>query len=358
MSFAGVSVIVDGKLVHATTSPTTASASGYHLLVVEGQSRTPEPIKSRCFIIGGHRWYIMFYPNDEHLNNNGYITLWLHLDKEEAPATETVKAQFKFSFVDETDKHKPACIHGRKLSEFEAGGNDEGREAMGKSEHLKDDSFTIRCDIVVVTEEVITTTGPTATASSLIVVPPSNMQRNFTDLLLTGEGTDVAFRVGGETFAAHRCVLAAWSTVFRALLFGPMKEGTSAMVQIDDMDAAVFKAMLGFIYGDSLPAPAVQDEDVVMLHHLLATADRYDLLRLRMMCEKKLCEHINVSTAAVILAVAEQHGCEGLKKACSEFLRCPDNLRAVLATDGFDHLCRSCPTLMKDMILGVLPPAG
>ncbi|XP_073360758.1 BTB/POZ and MATH domain-containing protein 2-like [Aegilops tauschii subsp. strangulata] len=88
---------------------------------------------------------------------------------------------------------------------------------------------------------------------------------------------------------------------------------------------------------------------------IVAAADQYDLLRLRMMCEKKLCKHINVSTVTVILALTEQHGCDWLKKACSEFLGCLDNLRAVVATDGFDHLCRSCPTLMKDIILGVLP---
>ncbi|KAB8112811.1 hypothetical protein EE612_051545, partial [Oryza sativa] len=38
-------------------------------------------------------------------------------------------------------------------------------------------------------------------------------------------GADVTFQVGGETVAAHRAVLAARSRVFRAELFGPMKEG-------------------------------------------------------------------------------------------------------------------------------------
>jgi hypothetical protein len=29
------------------------------------------------------------------------------------------------------------------------------------------------------------------------------MKQNFTDLLVAGEGTDVVFQVGGETFYAH-----------------------------------------------------------------------------------------------------------------------------------------------------------
>jgi hypothetical protein len=42
MAFAGVSVIADGKLLAGATKPiiNAGAASGYHLLVVEGYSRT------------------------------------------------------------------------------------------------------------------------------------------------------------------------------------------------------------------------------------------------------------------------------------------------------------------------------
>ncbi|GJN03221.1 hypothetical protein PR202_ga20640 [Eleusine coracana subsp. coracana] len=72
---------------------------------------------------------------------------------------------------------------------------------------------------------------------------------------------------GGETFAAHRCVLVARSPVFRAQLFGHMKESKQCMgeddvrvpIPIDDMDAEVFGALLTFIYTDSLPAEPADD---------------------------------------------------------------------------------------------------
>jgi speckle-type POZ protein len=154
----------------------------------------------------------------------------------------------------------------------------------------------------------------------------------------------------------HCSVLAARSAVLNASLFGTMKEGsTSAVVQIDDMDATVFKALLGFIYGDSLPAPAEADEqeESVLFQHLLVAADRYGLQRLKAMCEKKLREHIGANTTTTILAIEEQHRCNGLKEACYEFLRSPDNLKAVVATDGFDDLCRSCPPAMKGLVVAV-----
>jgi speckle-type POZ protein len=74
------------------------------------------------------------------------------------------------------------------------------------------------------------------------------------------------------------------------------------------------------------------------------------------MCEDKLCKYIDVGTVATILALAEQHHCHGLKKACFRFLSSPANLKVAVASDSFDHLCRSCPSAVKELIamLGTL----
>jgi speckle-type POZ protein len=80
----------------------------------------------------------------------------------------------------------------------------------------------------------------------------SDIGQHFNNLLENNVGADVTFKVGGEMFDAHRCVLAARSTVFMAQLFGPMKEGTtSSVIQIKDMDAKVFRTVLIFIYTGS-----------------------------------------------------------------------------------------------------------
>jgi speckle-type POZ protein len=152
-------------------------------------------------------------------------------------------------------------------------------------------------------------------------------------------------------------VLAARSPVFRAELFGPMKEGstTSGVNKVDDMEAPVFEAVLKFIYTDPLPPEMEEercDQDVAtMWQHLLVAADRYDLQRLRLMCEERLCQNINVRTATTTLALAEQHRCRGLKEACLEFLKCPANLKKVMAIDGLDHCC---PSVLKDLIAKLL----
>lgn len=181
-------------------------------------------------------------------------------------------------------------------------------------------------------------------------MPPSDLKQHLSGLLLTERGADVVFEAGGETFAAHRCVLAARSPVFSAELFGSMKEGnTNDLVRIDGMEAQVFKALLYFVYTDSLPEMGKEEEDA-MCQHLLVAADTYNMERMKLVCEDKLCKYINVGTVVHILALAELQHCSGLKSACIHFLSSPANLRAAMASDGFEHLSTTCPSVVKELI--------
>ncbi|WVZ50331.1 hypothetical protein U9M48_001591 [Paspalum notatum var. saurae] len=115
------------------------------------------------------------------------------------------------------------------------------------------------------------------------------------------------------------------------------------------MDPRAFGAMLHFIYTDSLPHME-EGSRRAMAHHLLVAADRYRLERLKVICEDVLRDFIDTDTAATTLALAEQHGCHRLKERCLRFLKCPGNTKAVMAKDGFDHLMRSCPSLLKEIL--------
>ncbi|XP_044438747.1 BTB/POZ and MATH domain-containing protein 1-like [Triticum aestivum] len=174
---------------------------------------------------------------------------------------------------------------------------------------------------------------PVRKVNRFIAVPPSNLHQHLGDLLISIDGADVTFRVGGESFLAHRSVLAAWSSVFRAELFGPMKESGNSLIEISDMESHVFKSLLHFIYTDSLPVPETTDvgetgRDVAMAGHLLVAADRYNIERLKLICEEKLCNLIDSDVVATSLALAEQHGLHRIKEACFEFLASPSNLEA------------------------------
>ncbi|PVH34358.1 hypothetical protein PAHAL_8G205400 [Panicum hallii] len=178
-----------------------------------------------------------------------------------------------------------------------------------------------------------------------------------------GAGADITFLVSGESIPAHRYVLAGKSAVFLRQRFIGRSGGKkmTCPVEVTDMDAASFKAMVHFIYTGTVPEfdqqrPAVAEESVAILaYRLLAAAHRYELDRLKVLCRRKLeSGAIFVDMAAETLALAEQHGYRRLKAKCISFIvQTPETLNAVLATEGYRHLEASCPSMLTELLKSV-----
>uniref|UniRef100_A0A8R7RDF1 BTB domain-containing protein n=1 Tax=Triticum urartu TaxID=4572 RepID=A0A8R7RDF1_TRIUA len=160
-----------------------------------------------------------------------------------------MEVRFSFSLVDQVEKLMPMYIRAtgetRNFSSTTSiWGNDRfmRRDALEHSADLKCDCLTICCDVVVVRNSRVDDddAGGRGHGSTKALLP--DIHQHFNSLLQNKVGADVAFQVGGETFAAHRCVLAARSTVFMAQLFGPMKEASNGVIQIKDMEPKVFTA--------------------------------------------------------------------------------------------------------------------
>ncbi|GJM84561.1 hypothetical protein PR202_ga00244 [Eleusine coracana subsp. coracana] len=354
----------------SASSVVVDSARGRHDLRIDKMSFTAgalaptgQSVASSAFTIGGHRWRVKYYPNGKSADSAGHISVYLALDEE--PATgEQVTAVFEFVLLAERrvafflKKSKAVKSVAPTRNDFSSQSRSWGYLTFAKRDSLlklpggKVDSFIIRCQIIVIngfrTEEK-GAPKPKPKVNS-VPVPPPDLHRHLGHLLETKKGTDVVFDVGGETFAAHRFVLAARSPIFGAELFSEMKEGDGdGVIRIDDMEPGVFRALLCFAYTDSLPEMKKREEDA-MYQHLLVSADRYGMERFKLMCEDKLCNDVSVHTAAIILTLAEQHHCDGLKKVCLDFVRDPANLKAIVASDGFEHLSKSCPYIKKDLL--------
>uniref|UniRef100_A0A0E0ISC1 BTB domain-containing protein n=1 Tax=Oryza nivara TaxID=4536 RepID=A0A0E0ISC1_ORYNI len=321
-----------------TTAPLSASSAivagavnGHHVLRIDGYSHTKntvrngQHVRSCMFRATGRSWIVYYYPN----GYNAESAVHGQPARRARPAGLVLPELLVHVQVQRLLRRGVQHVGGERFIR---------RDQLEQSENVRDDRLAIRFDVAVMdklrtTEEIAGGGGG--------AVPPSEMSRQFADLLASGDGADVEFRVGGETVAAHRAVLAARSRVFRAELFGPMKEGVAAngTIQVDDMDAEVFRSLLHFVYTDSLPPETgTPREGAAMAQHLIVAADR-----LKLICAERLCEHIGVATVATTLELAERHHCHGLKRACMEFLSSPTNLKAAMETDGFEQL--SCPAV-------------
>ncbi|WVZ79020.1 hypothetical protein U9M48_026648 [Paspalum notatum var. saurae] len=225
------------------------------------------------------------------------------------------------------------------------------RSYLEGSQYLKDDYFIVQCAITVLLAEK--PSDPAAAADVSPSVPSSDMHQQLGELLRrrTRVGADVTFLVAGESIRAHRSVLAARSPVFMAELFGAnMREKASPCVEVQEMEAEVFRAMLRFVYTDTVPElEELEGEQATsMAQHLLEAADRYGLMRLKRICVHKVCADIGVDTVATTLALAEQHGCSNLKATCMRFILA--NFSAVSETEGYSHLEASCPSVLTQLL--------
>ncbi|KAJ1262119.1 hypothetical protein BS78_09G083000 [Paspalum vaginatum] len=346
-----------GRLLRSGSAIVAVTESGQHLLKIDGYSHTKDvptgsDIKSRPFRVGGHNWRISYYPNGLSSAWSGYISIFLQLTND---VPDGVRTQHTFSLLDREGKPVPYFINAGKRI-FTGWGTSAfiSRDELERSAHLQDDCFTIRCDITVM-KEIQTKSIDLGKA---VEVPPSDLHGHLGGLLEAGEGADVMFEVDGKTFMAHRCVLMARSPVLHAELSGLTTEesaaaahGSVAVVRIEDMEAQDFEALLRYIYTDSLPDMKDEGGDAAaMLPDLVAAANRYQMERLRLLCEDKLCQFVNVRTVAIILAFAAEHHCQGLKEACFQFLSDTENLREVFKINGLEHLRESCPSVLEELI--------
>ncbi|XP_078150342.1 BTB/POZ and MATH domain-containing protein 2-like [Carex rostrata] len=123
-------------------------------------------------------------------------------------------------------------------------------------------------------------------------------------LLVTGDFADIIFLVKEDTFAAHRCVLAARSSVFRAELLTLEKDINMSMnslcVSVRNIDRLTFKHLLHFIYTDTLPPDFEEVTPPERYHRMFVAALRFKIEGLKLICEKKLTK---VVADAMITAI-------------------------------------------------------
>ncbi|XP_048552461.1 BTB/POZ and MATH domain-containing protein 2-like [Triticum urartu] len=325
---------------------------------IKRQTERGKYVKSTPFSVGGHDWVVWYFPNGCHTEKYeaGFISVFLALD---SAASKNVRANVGFSLFPVGKEGEPVGSYNKTTEHiFPSKGSDWGfpnfikKADLEGSVYLRKDRLRIMCDVTVVKYG--------HNANRLSLVPPSNLHQHLGDLLKSMDGADVTFHVGGESFLAHRSILAARSSVFRAELFGAMKEDAGRPIEISDMEPDVFRSLLHFIYTDSPPIRMMTNggqarRDVAMAGHLLVAADRYNIERLKLICEEKLCKLIDSDIVATSLALAEQHNSRRLKEACFQFLTSLSNLEAMMASDGYEHLKNSCPSVLKELAVSFLP---
>lgn len=179
------------------------------------------------------------------------------------------------------------------------------------------------------------------------------LTRDLRPLLTSGKGADVIFLAGGRELKAHLWVLAIRSPVVKGELCGPMTENNLQRIEISDIEAPVFGALLEYIYSNTTLLPEISEgssNSMALEKGLLVVADRYGLELLKLHCEADLAKRLEIENVGAILALADRYHCLQLKEVCLDFIFSSTKVLFRFAlTEGYSQLKSSCPELMKEI---------
>jgi speckle-type POZ protein len=79
-------------------------------------------------------------------------------------------------------------------------------------------------------------------------------------------------------------------------------------------------------------------------------AERYAMDRLKLMCQNILVgDKLDVENVATTLGLAYQYNCDRLKDVCIEFVMNLEDKNAVMETEVYANLRRTCPSVIVEV---------
>jgi hypothetical protein len=113
-------------------------------------------------------------------------------------------------------------------------------------------------------------------------------------------------------FACHKVILAARSDVFAAMFShkGTTESETNEVI-IKDVEPDILEQLSGFAYSGKLSRDNILQSQSAS--RLFTASDKYNIPRLRTVCEEVMCQDINISNAAEVLLLGYLHEAKSLQ---------------------------------------------
>jgi len=211
---------------------------------------------------------------------------------------------------------------------------------------LPDDELHILCEVSYEANGNITT-GYSLPYLPSVLSQCGGIVDHFQQLFCNKSLCDVIIDVQGQTFEAHKLILAARSPVFHVMFQSDLIEKRTNTLEIQDIEPDVFQEVLHFIYTDNVEK---LDE---LASALVAAADKYMLDLLKTRCEESLARNVTVENCSELLILAHLHSAQGLLKVTLDFVRC--HSFQVAASPNWQKLLNSAhPQLFRDISMALM----
>ncbi|XP_015111031.1 speckle-type POZ protein A [Diachasma alloeum] len=179
-----------------------------------------------------------------------------------------------------------------------------------------------------------------------------NLYIQMSNFLMNQSLSDVTIVIGRKKIFAHKLILCAASPVIHAMLTSPMKEAAESRIVIKDVGFDVVKAVLKLPY----TGKDWRFDDIEIAIGGLMFGEKYDMGKLKDLCESKLLKNLKIENVFEILDAADTHRAEMLTKKCMKFIL--DNKKELIHKESFKEFYLKKPLLMLQFMKEVIDPTG
>ncbi|KAL7530629.1 hypothetical protein ACHAWF_003455, partial [Thalassiosira exigua] len=171
----------------------------------------------------------------------------------------------------------------------------------------------------------------------------NQLAKNMLNVLHSGKRADVVFKIGKATVLAHKFILEVNAPALARLCKGTDPK-TKKAVHIYGTSAETFRHVLSYVYGGAAPDAT---STLKIGRQLIVTANRFDLLALKLDVERSMVENfvVDASNCIDFILFSDKNDCSLLKEhAISHLAERPE---VALATDGGQ--LQASPELMREI---------
>jgi len=309
-----------------------------------------EAMYSDDFTIKGPRekitkWHVELYPRGKIGDALEYVSVFL----QNKTAVEVVAN----CVVSTLDANKVKQKIFENLTKFRRQGIMGSNKALSRNKivkHTPDDILTLFVEVTVLGEESTNSSEHSQDLNQNGVLSPQYHQnqlvQDLDSALLSKNHSDVTVECDGKEFHCHQVILTTRSPVFQTMLESSKKEKEKRTVEVNDMNFEVLEDLLKYIYTGH--APNVDDH----VEELFAAAERYQLDKLKELCEVKLCSRLEITNCVDLLILGNLHNGQILKTAALEYVS--KSIHKNNTCDWKETLIAH-PDLMAEVMLTILP---
>lgn len=164
------------------------------------------------------------------------------------------------------------------------------------------------------------------------------------DIFLNGNISDVVLKIHDKESRAHKCILAAESPAFLAVIMHDTKEEITRVVDFQDFDQNTFPDFLNYLY-----TGCVENLTSETALKLYAVANKYKINELKENCRNHMLENISIDNFCELFTLSHRHNEEDLKEACIQFFS--ENSLEIVLTSKWQTLLTENPTAANELFI-------